>query len=140
MLSPQQVADKWASKAGAAVNDYKVGIQGVTTAPGQLAVAQQAVMMQKWNDSVNSGLWAARTGAVGLATWQQAALTKGASNYGTGITAGKSKMAAAMQYYLPVAQAIKDGVRSIPRDGGAGSLERVRFAMAAMQAAKQARR
>lgn len=140
MLTAQQVADKWAQKAGNAVTDYKNGIQGVTTAPGQLAVAAQGVMLQNWNEAVNSGRWAARTGAVSLGTWQQAAMTKGASNYGTGVQAGKSKMAAAMAYYLPVAQSVKEAVRAIPRDGGAGSLARVQLAMEAFKQAKLNRR
>lgn len=140
MLNPQQVADKWASKAGNAVTDYKNGIQGVNTAPGQLAVAAQGVMTQNWNEAVNSGRWAARTGAVSLSDWKQSATTKGAANYGTGVQAGKGKMAAAMAYYLPVAQAVKEAVRAIPRDGGAGSLQRVQLAMEAFKQAKMNRR
>ncbi len=140
MLSPQQVADKWAQKAGAASGDYKLGIQGVTQAPGQAAVAAQGVMVTNWQEAINSGRWAARTGAVSLAAWQQAAMTKGAQNYASGVAAAKPKMIAAMTYYLPVAQAVHEAVKSIPRDGGAGSLARVQMAMGAFKAAKAARR
>jgi hypothetical protein len=140
MLNPQQVADKWAQKAGGAVSDYKAGIAGVQQPPGMLAVAAQPQMLQNWNEAVNSGRWAARTGAVSLSSWQQAAAGKGAANYGTGITAGKAKMAAAMAYYLPVAAAVHEAVKSIPRDGGAGSLARVQMAMDAFKQAKQSRR
>lgn len=139
-LSPQQVADKWASKAAGATNDYKLGVQAVTQAPGQLAVQAQDIMIQKWTESIASGRWAQRTAAVSLSQWQQAATTKGAANYGTGIQAGKAKMAAFLQAFLPVAQQVKEAVRSIPRDGGAGSLQRVQMAMQAFQAFKQARR
>ena len=140
MLTPQQVADKWAQKAGAASADYKAGIMGVTQAPGQLAVANQATMVSNWNAAINNGTWANRTGAVSLGQWQQAASTKGAQNYTTGVAAGKSKMAAAAAYYLPVAQQVKDAVKAIPRDGGAGSLARVQLNMEAFKAAKQNRR
>lgn len=140
MLNPQQGAEKWAQKAGAAVSDYKTGIAGVTQAPGQLAVQAQPQMLTNWNESVNSGRWAARTGAVTLQSWQAAAAGKGAQNYATGVAAGKSKMAAANAYYYPIAQAVKEGVKSIPRDGGAGSLARVQFNMDAFKQAKQNRR
>jgi hypothetical protein len=140
MLTPQQAADKWAQKAGAAGGDYKAGIQGVTVAPGQLAVQNQAAMVNNWNNAINSGQWANRTAAVSLGAWQQAASGKGAQNYATGVAAGKSKMAAAMAYYLPVAQAVKEAVRGIPRDGGAGSLARVQLAMDAFKQAKANRR
>lgn len=139
-LSPQQVADKWAAKAAASGNDYKNGIQSVTVAPGQLAAAAQDVMLQKLTEAITSGRWAARVSGVSLSAWQQAAMTKGVANYGTGVQAGKGKMAAAMSYYLPIANQIKEAVRSIPRDGGAGSLERVRIAMQMMQQAKAGRR
>jgi hypothetical protein len=140
MLSPQAGADKWAQKAGGAVADYKAGIQGVQSAPGQAAVAAQNVMLQNWNEAVNSGRWAARTGAVPLEVWKQAAITKGGANYGTGITAGKAKMAASNAYYYPVAASVKEAVKSIPRDGGAGSLARVQLNMEAFKNAKMNRR
>lgn len=140
MLNAQQVADKWAQKAGGSVGDYKAGIQGVSVAPGQLAVAAQNQMLTNWNESVNSGRWANRTGAVSLEQWRQAAMGKGAQNYATGVAAGKSKMAAAMQYYLPVAEAVRQAVQSIPRDGGAGSLARVQLAMEMFKRAKLERR
>lgn len=140
MLSPQQVADKWAAKASAAGADYKAGVAGVTVAPGQLAVQNQDTMIRNWQEAISSGRWAARTGAVSLQSWQAAAMGKGAQNYGTGIQAGKSKMQSFLAAFLPVAQQVKEAVRSIPRDGGAGSLQRVQMAMQAFQAFKQARR
>lgn len=140
MLTAQQVTDKWAQKAGAATNDYKMGIQGVTQAPGQLAVQAQATMVNKWNESINNGTWAARTGNVSLSTWQQAAMGKGAANYATGVAAAKPKMVAAMSYYLPVAAAVKEAVKSLPRDGGAGSLARVQLNMEMFKQAKANRR
>jgi hypothetical protein len=140
MLSPQQVADKWAAKASAAGTDYKNGIAGVTVAPGQLAVQAQDVMVQRWQEAISSGRWAQRTGNVSLQSWQAAAMNKGAANYGTGISAGKPKMAAFLQAFLPVAAQVKEAVRSIPRDGGAGSLARVQLAMQAFQAFRNARR
>lgn len=140
MLTPQQAADKWAQKAGAAAGDYKQGIMGVTQAPGAQAVQAQQVMVQNWNNAINSGQWAARTGAVSLSSWQQAASTKGAQNFATGVAAGKNKYVAAAQYYLPVAQAVHEAVKAIPRDGGAGSLARVQLAMDAFKQAKQNRR
>jgi len=140
MLSPQQIADKWASKAGAAGQDYKNGVQGVTTAPSQLAIQAQQQMVSNWNNAISSGQWANRLGAVSLGAWQAAAMGKGAQNYGTGVQAGKAKFASAMQYYGPVAQQVKEAVRSVPRDGGAGSLERVRISMQMFKDAKAARR
>jgi len=135
-LTPQQVADKWAARAAAAGAAYKDGIQNVTVAPGQLAVQNQSALLANFNEAVNSGRWARRTQAVSLGQWQQAAMGKGAANYGTGIQAGKSKYAAAIQYFLPIAQAASQAARAVPRDGGAGSLQRVAIVMEAMKQAK----
>lgn len=140
MMTPQQLADKWAQRAGSAQGDYKSGVMGVTQAPGQLAVQAQATMVQKWNESINSGQWAARTGAVSLGSWQNITSTKGATNYTTGVAAAKPKVIAAATYYLPVAQAVKEAVKSIPRDGGAGSLARVQMNMEMFKQAKANRR
>lgn len=140
MLNPQAGADKWAQKAGQAVGDYKAGVQAVTQAPGQQAVAAQNVMMNNWMESVNSGRWAARTGAVSLDAWKTMTINKGGQNYATGIAAGKAKMAASNAYYYPVAASVKEAVKSIPRDGGAGSLARVQLNMEAFKNAKLNRR
>lgn len=139
MLSAQQIADKYASKAGAAGGDYKNGIQNTNVNPMQLAVAQQGVMVSKWNEAISSGRWANRMNSVGVDQWKNAAMTKGAQNYQTGIQAGKQKYLNAINYYAPIYQQIKDAVRQIPRDGGAGSLARVQLAMQTLQQAKQAR-
>lgn len=140
MLSVQQIADKWGTKSGGASGDYKNGIQGVQTAPGQQAVAAQGTMVSKWNESVSSGRWASRTGSVSLEEWKQKAMGKGAANYGNGIAAGKSKYQAAVAYYQPYYQQIKEGVKQFPRDGAGGSMARVQFAMQTLQAAKASRR
>lgn len=138
-LSAQQIADKWAARAGQAQGAYKDGINSVTTAPGQLAANNQAAMLANFNQAVTSGLWARRVAGITLEGWKQSALVKGAANYATGVAAGKPKMVAAMQYYGPVAQQVRQAVQSIPRDGGAGSMQRVQIAMQMFQAAKAAR-
>ena len=139
MLTAQQIADKWASRAGSASTAYKDGIQQTNVNPMQLAVAQQANMVSKWNEAISSGRWANRMNSVSPETWKQAAMTKGASNYTTGIQAGKQKFVTAMNYYAQVYASIKDAVRSIPRDGGSGSIARMTMAMQMLQAAKQSR-
>lgn len=139
MLTAQQIADKWAARAGGAQQAYKDGIQSTNVNPMALAVAQQATMVSKWNEAINSGRWANRLQSVSPETWKQAAITKGAANYTNGITAGKSKMASAMQYYGPIYAQIKEAVRQIPRDGAGGSMARVQMAMTMLQQAKAAR-
>jgi hypothetical protein len=140
MLSVDQIATKWSSKAGGAGNDYKNGIQGVQQAPGQAAVAAQGTMVAKWNESVQSGRWAARTGSVSLEQWKQQAMGKGAANYGNGISAGKQKYQAAIAYYAPYYQQAREAAKQFPRDGAGGSLARVQSTMQILQAAKAARR
>lgn len=101
--TPEQAAQKWQQNASQATQAYAAGINSVTAAPGQKAAAQKSVYVQ--NVQASADKWA-RNVNVPLADWQQAATTKGVTNYPVGIQAGASKQAAFMADFLPKAQAI----------------------------------
>lgn len=98
------VAAKWARNASAAVDAYKSGIQGVTQAPGAKAAAQADTWAA--NVAASKAKFQRNVGAVSLATWQERAESKGATNYPTGIQAGVAAQAAFMADFLPKVQQI----------------------------------
>jgi hypothetical protein len=93
-LSPEEGAAKYVRKATAASSDYSSGIDRVTRAPAQAAIAARARWEAKMNDAATREKWARNTGATTLEEWRSAAKGKGASNYSGGVQAAEGKVAA----------------------------------------------
>jgi len=90
-INPQDAANKWAQRLGAATADIQRGIAGVTQAPGQKAAAKKDKWLQKVTQSQDK--FATNVAAVTLDSWKQAA-TDGVSRVAAGANAKKGKMEA----------------------------------------------
>jgi hypothetical protein len=96
----QAVAEKWATRAGAASQDYVAGVQGTDKDPTALAIANQQRLKTNFNAAVDSGLWAQRLRDVGASGWKAAVAAKGGNNYSTGVNAAKDKVQQAFSALL----------------------------------------
>jgi len=110
-------ADKFATRAGAASQDFLTGVQAAT---GQAAAAAGAA--DKWQQSVTSAAarnaFVANLNAAGDAAWKAGVANKGASRYAPGVQAGKGKWAAKVQKYFAVLKGL-----SLPPRGLRGSAQ-----------------
>lgn len=107
-MTPDQVAAKWNTRAGAAAQDWVTGVQSVTVSPGQAAAAQADTWIanltaskQKWQQSLSS---------MTAAQWVQATVTKGQPRYAQGITAAQSKYQTAITKVLNAEKSIVAGL------------------------------
>lgn len=112
-LTPDQIAQKWATNLAGATETIKAGIQAVSVAPGQAAARQAQAYIngvqaaqQKWQRNVSS---------VSLAEWQQATIDKGVNRIATGAQAAQPKMQSFLVKLLPYQQNLKG---SLPARGG----------------------
>jgi hypothetical protein len=110
MLSPSEVADKWAQRASAAAPDYARGVEQTDKDPTALAAANGARYIAGVQEAYQSGRWARRLAAVGKAGWQAAVRDKGVQNYGTGVAASRQKFETAIG---PVLQAVASAQRQV---------------------------
>lgn len=110
--SAADAASKWQSGFSTAGAAWSAGIDSVQTAPGQLAVAALPRYLSGVQQNANK--WAAKTGAVTLAQWKQAAKDKGPSRLASGATAGMPKYQAAIAKVLDAERAI---IASLPPRG-----------------------
>lgn len=99
MLTPEQIAAKWAQRTGAATQDYVEGVQAVTEAPGAKAARKVEKYKQGLTDNV--GKWARNVAGVSLEEWKAATAEKGGQRYAAGAAAGESKMAAFQREFQP---------------------------------------
>jgi hypothetical protein len=107
-------ANNWAAALGQSSAKAQAGAQRVRTSPGALA-AQNA---QKWINRVNesAGKWARKVGAVTLAEWQQAYITKGVPRIASGAQAAQPKYQAALVPLFQYMQGVWDQVNAMPSD------------------------
>ena len=124
-LSPEQYADKQARNLKNSIQDIRDGIMRVTVSPGAEAVKRQDKMRIKVLEALDSGRWAAKTSAVSVQEWQNAALTKGVDRIATGIDAAHDKQVQMAARLLPAVDAAANKARSMPKNTLQDSIARM---------------
>jgi hypothetical protein len=131
--NPTAAAAKWANAMAQATPAYTAGVQAVTTAPGQLAAAQQATYIARVTEK--APIWAQNVAAVGLQSWMNSTVTKGAPRLASGAAAAQPKVTAFMTALLPFEQNLLGTLP--PRGNTAQNQARMNAWFTGMQAFKK---
>lgn len=134
---PAAVARKWSERGQASQQAIIDGVRGVTTAPGESAVAHQDALRQRFLQAVDSGKWAENTRGVSLAEWQRSMTEVGAPHAVEGFRRAMPNVQSFMTEFLPYAERVSSEVRAMP-NGTDG--EREQRALATIRAMRQFRR
>lgn len=118
--------NNWTTKSAGAQQAFVDGVNNTTVDPTQRAIANQSGLLSGFNNAVNSGYWARRLAAVGKAGWQSKTIAK-ASNYGTGIAAGKDAYSAAMSTWLPIIDQTAAQAKNMPGGSLGNNLARANY-------------
>ncbi len=138
--SAQSVAQKWVRSMQGATQSMRDGVQSVTEAPGVRAAASVDLYKQKVMEAADSGKYADGCRSVSLEDWRRAYLEKGLQRVGTGATAAQTKQEAFFSWLLPIAEASKADVASMPKGTLEDSKARMLRNMENMSRAKYRRR
>lgn len=126
-------ANKFATRASAAVNDYTAGVNAST---GQAAAAAAAA--DKWQQAVTSAAaktaFSANVQSAGDAAWKAGVAAKGGARYGPGVQAGQQKWANKVQKYFGVLKSL-----SLPPRGLRGSAQNAQISAAVVAALHNAK-
>ena len=112
--SADEVAKKWATRAGAATTDYVSGAKSATWKAE--AAAGEANYAKAIQEAISKKSRLAGINKVSDADWQAAVESK-SSRYGDGVSKGTAKMSAGM---TPVLNDIKSNIASLPARGPRG--------------------
>jgi len=126
---------RWADSAAQGQSRFSEGVQNTQVDVVGRAVAAQPKLLANFQQAVNSGRWARGLQDRGTAGWKQATLAK-ASNYATGIAAGRDDYQRAMQTWLPIIQSAAASVKSMPNASFQDSLNRMNAYATALHNAK----
>lgn len=113
-LSPQQVADKWASQTKASTASYVAGVRGCTVNPGELAAQAQDKYAAGVQEAVSSGRYADGCRSVSPSQWKDACEKTGAQRISSGVDKGKAKATTFFAEFLPQQAIITEQTRAMP--------------------------
>ena len=92
-VTPQEGAQKWASRLTAAVEDIRRGVQKVTEAPTAKAAEKKDKWIAELQRAAQEGRWEAGLRSVTLEEWKNAMLSKGLARIPDGARAAQPKYA-----------------------------------------------
>lgn len=112
MPTATDAAQRWAQNTAGATQRYSDGVKAVTVSPGQAAARQADLWLRQVTAA--KAKFAANSAKVGLAEWQNAAVTKGAARLASGVQAAQPNYEQALAKLLPY---IGSAVGSLPARG-----------------------
>jgi hypothetical protein len=121
-VTPEQAAQKWASRLSGATTEIQQGVNSVTVAPGVAAARQKDVWLAKVTAAKDK--WASRVASVPLQEWQQKMLTVGVPRIAQGASANQGKVDAFMAQFLPHLDAGVAKIKAMPKATLADSIQR----------------
>jgi len=113
-VTADEFVEKHARRTKGALEDLRRGIENVTEAPGAKAAAKADKMRARLVESIDSGKWQKRVGAVSLDDWKKAMLEKGVSRVPAGIDSSKDKVKKFATQLLAYEATLKDSVDKMP--------------------------
>lgn len=135
-MTPQQIAAKWSNRLSGASQDIQNGVQSVTVAPSQKAIAQKAKMRQNILAAIDNGSWENGLKNVTLADWQQAFIQKGIPRITQGTQAAQDKVATFHSKLQPAQDALSAQVAAMPKMNLSDSIARMTKFVTGMAALK----
>jgi hypothetical protein len=114
-VTPEQYAEKQARNLKNSLPDIRMGIERVSSAPGQKAAAAQQRMKDNLNKSIDDGRWAKKVSGVSLEEWKSAALNKGVDRIASGIDNAHDKQVQMAGRLLAAVDQSASKVRAMPK-------------------------
>jgi len=114
-ISASEGADKWARRTKAATADVAAGVDRVTEAPTQAAIAKIDKMMAKFEEAVRSGKVERGLARVTLEDWKQSMKEIGVGRIASGVdNKGVGKMEEFASEFYPFVERVQEEVNRMP--------------------------
>jgi hypothetical protein len=114
MVNPNDIANKWSRRLGQSTEDIRKGVEGVTTAPSEKAVAKKDKFVAELMRAIQEGKWESALKAYGLEQWKKDMINKGIGRIGQGAESAKGDFADFLAQFLPYAEEISRRAESMP--------------------------
>ena len=91
-VTPEEFAQLWANRLGAATDRIRAGVERVREAPGEKAARAADRFRARILEAIDSGRWQSEVSRVSLDDWKNAMLEKGVPRIAAGANAARSEM------------------------------------------------
>lgn len=132
--TPTEAANKWSTNLSAATTEIEIGVNKVTQAPSEKAIAMKQKMIDNWLTSVEDGSWEAGLRRVDLATWKRLMIDIGIRRIRDGAIKAIPKLTDYYTKAFPLMASLEQQIAAMPSRDINDSLERVRAWMNGMRA------
>ncbi len=122
-LSPQQIAQKWVNGVAGGVEAFREGVQAVSVAPTEAAIAAIPRYIEGTQRAAADGTLERGLRRVTLPDWQRATIEKGAPRLATGARAAQADFAAFMTEFMPFVENVRSNLP--PRGSLQDNLQRM---------------
>lgn len=136
MLTPQEWAEKWATRMQGATTAMSKGVDRVTISPGERAAAAKEKYRQRVLASLDDGTYEAGNRGYSPEEWKRAYKEKGIPRVSSGATSAKPKVQRYAEVAGPIARESSDQCAAMPNTNDAEALQRVAVNMANMKRIK----
>lgn len=109
-----EVTKKWGKNLKNSRPEIEAGIDRVEEAPSIGAVRQQAKMLAKIVESIESGRWAAGLSKVTLEDWKTSMKVKGLGRISAGVDGAETKQIEFYNWLLPRVTAAQNKIKGMP--------------------------
>jgi hypothetical protein len=109
---PKTVAEKWSRNLAGATDYIRQGVQRVTVAPSELAIANKEKFRRKLIEAIEKGKWENGLKKYTLELWRKDMLTRGIDRIPSGADAAKDKMS---DFYAQLFPHIEAGLKELDR-------------------------
>lgn len=127
LMSAQEVAAKWAARAGQARDDFLAGAQRTDKDPTALAIAALPRARAEYIAAIDSGKVAAKLRAAGKQGWLDGIQNGGADAYVAGVSRAEGKVATAFGPLLAYISGGQSRLSSMPANTDAERKARMNF-------------
>jgi hypothetical protein len=114
MVNTQDIANKWSRRLGQSTEDIKKGVEGVSTAPSELAVRKKEKFVAELMKAIQEGKWEEALKQYGLDEWKKDMINKGIGRIASGAENAKSDFTDFLNQFLPYAYDVKSKADSMP--------------------------
>jgi len=109
---PKSVSEKWSRNLAGATDYIRQGVQRVSTAPSELAIANKEKFRRKLIEAIEKGKWESGLRKYTLDQWKKDMLTRGIDRIPSGADAAKDKMS---DFYAQLFPHIEAGLKELDR-------------------------
>ncbi|MEM1726576.1 MAG: hypothetical protein QXD86_05900 [Candidatus Bathyarchaeia archaeon] len=113
-VSPKEFAEKWSRNLAGSVDYIRSGVDKVTVAPSELAIANKEKLKRRLIEAIDKGVWESGLKGYSLEQWKRDMKEKGIPRIPDGADKAKPKVESFASKLLPYIESGLEKIKGLP--------------------------